>query len=487
MGTARMSALAAWRGRDGLSLARFWPLTLVLGAGIGLAAAAGQMQIAVVIALLPAIVALLLQPEWLPPVLLLTVFAEALATGTVTLSRVGGPLALLVMIIALPSRKRVRLPHWGVLLAVIAYSAWAFASVQWTINSDLSLQMGTTGYALSSLALSLIYMVAMIMFVRTKQDLVRIMWTAWALSTLTGLISIAQYLSGFTRSYGLSGDANFFAALQVVVLPMGALLAIETRNMRTRVIVLIGVAINVGSIMTSLSRGGILALVTVFVLLSLQPARGFFRTAARKRAFLIFVAVGAGILLAVSYSALSAKTSSLFAQGGGDGGSGRANLWRAAVTGWHEHEIRGIGFGAFISQSNQLLIETPGVSFSDYRLRPTGQYVHNAYLESLVELGVIGAVLFVAVLASTMLSLRATSRRAAERGQVFLSSFARVLMLSLAGYAFTSIFLSSETDRTIWVLVGLAVALPRVLREDALRVTPPYVAADTPVGTPVPA
>jgi len=425
-----------------------------------------QTTIAILILLVPVVVTLLLRLDWIPALLMMTVFGEALSTGSVTLSRVVAPFTVFAMILGLPGRRRVRLPRIEVLLAVVAYSAWAFASVAWTVNPDSGFSMGGTGYALAQLGLSIALMLGIIMFVRLERDTVRLMWVAWLMSTITGVISLAQYAGGYTRSVGVSGDANFFAALQVVALPFGALLAIEMRNARTRTIVLLGVAVAVGSIMTSLSRGGILALAAVFLLLSFQPAKTFFRTRARKRTFLLFVGVGAGVLLAASFSALSARTALLFS--GGDTGSGRANLWRAAITGWHEHEIRGIGFGAFIGQSNQLLIETPGVSFSDYALRPTGQYVHNAYLESLVELGVIGAALFLALLVTMALSLRATVRRAAATGYRFLSAFGRATLLSLAGFAFTSVFLSTETDRTLWLLVGLSIALPRVLREEQL-------------------
>jgi O-antigen ligase len=368
------------------------------------------------------------------------------------------------MVVALPHRSRVRLPRVGLLLVALAYVVWALASVLWTVNPDSSFSLGGTGYALASLALSLVYTVAMIMFIRTEHDLRRLMWVTWALSSITGLVSVVQYLSGYTRALGLSGDANLFAALQVVVLPLGALLAIEVQSPRLRALVFGGVAIGVGSIMTSLSRGGILGLAAVFLMLSYQPAKGFFRTRARKRAFISVVAIGAGILLAASFSALSARASSLFVQN--DGGSGRTNLWQAAVTGWHEHEVRGLGFGAFIGQSNALLLETPGVSFNDYRLRSTGQYVHDAYLESLVELGVIGAALFLALIVAMARTLRATHRAAATANRWFVSAFARALLLSLAGFAFTSLFLSTETDRTLWTLVGLAVVLPRVLAEE---------------------
>lgn len=445
-----------------------WPwiaVTGVIGLAIGLTVALSQTTIAIAVVLLPLLFALLLRLEWIPVLVMATVFGEALQSGSVTASRAVAPLVVLAMILGLAGRNRVRLPRIGVLLAAIAYSFWALASAAWTINPDNSLSLGGTGYALAQLAISLAMMLAMVMFVRFERDLWRLLWVIWLFSSVTGLVSIAQYASGYSRAVGTSGDANFFAALQVVALPFSALLAIEMRKGRTRAIILLGIAISVGSIITSLSRGGILALVAVFLLLSLQPARGFFKTRARKRVFLLFVTIGAGILLAASYSALSARTSSLFSQGG-DQGSGRYNLWQAAITGWHQHEVRGIGLGAFIGQSNQLLLATPGVNFSDYDLRSTGQYVHNAYLESLVELGVIGAALFIGLLVTMGLSLWSTARRAQKAGLLFTSAFGRAMALGLAGFAFTSFFLSTETDRTLWVLVGLTIALPRVLGEE---------------------
>jgi O-antigen ligase len=436
----------------------------LLGLGIGVAAALSQPTIAVILVLLPLLFVLLLRLEWIPVLLIATVFGEALQSGSVTASRAVAPLVVFAVILALPGRERVRLPRVGLLLVAVAYCSWAFASVAWTVNTDNAFSLGGTGYALAQLGISLVMTVGMVMFVRFESDLRRLLWVIWLLASITGLVSIAQYTGGYSRAVGVSGDANFFAALQVVALPFSALLAIEMRNNRDRTIVLIGIAIAVGSIITSLSRGGILALVAVFLMLTLQPARGFFRTRARKRLFLICVSVGAGILLVASYSALSARTSSLFS--GGDQGSGRGNLWRAAVTGWHQHEVRGLGLGAFIGQSNKLLLDTPGVNFSDYNLRSTGQYVHNAYLESLVELGVIGAALFLALLVAAALSLWGSVRRAQRAGLLFSAAFSRAMLLSLAGFALTSIFLSTETDRTLWVLIGLAIALPRVISEE---------------------
>lgn len=440
-----------------------WALAAaLLGAGLGVASGVDQLAVAVGVLLLPALVVLLLRPDLLPAALVVTVFGEAILVGNLTISRLAGPLALVIMVLSLPGRHAPPLPRRGVLVAVAAYAVWALASSLWTVNPDSSLHQGGSGYALASLALSISYMLAITMFVRTEEHVRRLVLVVWAVSVIMGAIAIAEYSGGYNRAVGLSGDANFFAALQVVALPIGAVLASQTRSNARRLIVLLGLAVIVGSIVTSLSRGGLLALAAVFLLLALQPARGFFRTRARKRAFLLMALVGAALLLAASFSALSARTSSLFSTADATG-SGRINLWRAAVAGWHEHPVVGLGYGAFIGQSNDLLRQTPGVDFSAYQLRDTGQFVHNAYLESLTELGVVGLVLFFGVLATMARTLWVTARAAAERDAVYLSAFTRAVLLSLAGFALASVFLSTETDRVLWVMLGLSLALPRVV------------------------
>jgi O-antigen ligase len=435
---------------------------VVFGTMLGLGAAVGGVGMAIMVALIPVAVALVLAPEWLPIALLVTVFTEAYSLGGVTISRVAGPIALGLLLLqtAPGSAARFRGLDRRVGLYILAYSVWAFASSLWTVNFDGSLQAGGTGFAIVSLALSAVYLVATATLVTTEQQLRRVVVAVWALGSVMGLVAIAEYLSGAGRAIGVSGDANFFASLQIVAIPIGAVLVGHVRTSFQRAAVLAGVGISVGSVIVTLSRGGILALIGLTLLLCFQPARAFFRTHARKRLFLGVMAVGAALLLTASYSALSARTSSLFNTA--DGGSGRANLWKAAGTGFGQHPVLGLGFGAFSSRANDLMRMTPGVDFTAYRLRPGGQPVHNAYLESLVELGPLGAALFIAMLVSIVRTFRRSARVAARNGSEFLSGVSRALSLSVIGFAFTSLLLSTETDRTLWVLMGLALTLPRI-------------------------
>jgi O-antigen ligase len=437
-------------------------IAVVVGTLLGPAVGAGGIGAGVGVALLPAGVALLMRPDWLPMALLGTVFAEAYSIGGVSISRVAGPLALGLLLLQIRHQSPARLANLDrpLTIGIVAYSLWAIASALWTLDFNTQLAGAGTPFAVLSLTLSAIYLLVIAALVRTERQIFGVMVTVWGLSSVMGLVAIAEFLAGAGRAVGVSGDANFFASLQIVAIPVGAVLASHVRTGAERAVVLAGVGISVGSVFVSLSRGGILALVALTLMLALQPARAFFRTRARKRLFLAALGIGAVLLLSASYSALSARTSSLFNTA--DGGSGRQNLWLAADTGYRQHPWLGLGYGAFPSQANDLMRMTPGVDFSAYRLRPGGQPVHNAYLESLVELGPLGLVLFVSMLVLTLRALRRAQATAEERGSPLLVGVARALRLSMIGFALTSVLLSTETDRTLWVLMGLALTLPRI-------------------------
>src|SRR5439155_12663778 len=150
----------------------------------------------------------------------------------------------------------------------------------------------------------------------------------------------------------------------------------------------------------------------------------------------------------------------------GGGGSGRLILWQGALTGFEEHPLTGLGYGGYMPISNDLVYRTPGVSLADYDLHPNGQPAHNAYLGTAAELGVPGLFLFVGLLVSTGRALRRAARRARDAEALFVMRVANALTISLAGWAISSIFLSSETSRPLWIIIGIALALPRLLARD---------------------
>jgi len=411
------------------------------------------------------------KPRLVVYLLVLTIFASAFTVGGVTLNRLAAPLAVIAVISQL-LQSRLRLePSRPTLAAVTGYALLAFASLAWTVS------VASTLNGLGSLAISLAYMGAFALLVRDRSDVRALFWVAAVCSIALGLWWAASYALGISRYANAAGDANFIAALQVVALLMVLALAADARTHGRRLGLYVALAIIAGSIVATLSRGGLIALLVAVILVALTPARLFFGSGRRKLGMMLAVAAGLTLLLAFAWTDLSSR----FAQGFNEPGvgAGRGDLDLAAIHGFQERPILGFGFGGFQPSSLQLLRTTPGVQLAVHLrcLAPNaaeylrsagtfciGQPVHDAYLESLAELGLPGLLLFLGILSTTGVSLVRTAVRASREGNAFIASTAVALAAGLAALAVASFALSTETSRETWMIVGLSLALPGMLR-----------------------
>ncbi len=430
-----------------------------LGASAGLAASTTPVfaMAAAIAAVLTC--ALLLRPDWLPALLAATAFAETIQFGGVTISRLLAPLVLLVVVLEVLRNKRRWQLDRRLALAVGAYVTWALASVAWSLDPAAPFG-GDTARAVGSLLISLTFAVAIALLTRSERQLRWLLGAIWAMASLTGGVAILQYLLTGERAVGYESDPNFFAALQVFALPIGVVLASNVRSPWARLACFAGTALIIGSIFVTLSRGGLLATFVVLLALSLQPGSAMYGSRRRKRVLLAVIASAGLVVAAVAFADIAARSGASLSSE--EGGSGRANLWRAALNGWGDVPVHGMGFGAFKAESNDLLLETPGVNFKAYALREGGQFAHSAYLGTLAELGLIGLALFLFVLMSVLLALKRAVGRASRSENAFVGAASRGLAISLIGFAVAAVFLSAETDRALWTVIGTAMALPAV-------------------------
>ncbi len=116
----------------------------------------------------------------------------------------------------------------------------------------------------------------------------------------------------------------------------------------------------------------------------------------------------------------------------------------------------GIGYGAFPSEALRRQLVSPSVDLSRFRLQED-QQVHSAFLGTLAETGVVGLVLFVGTLAVAVAAAIVAFGRLPRGG--LARGTAAALVVAFAGWASTSVFLSSEPSRLTWMLVGIASAL----------------------------
>jgi O-antigen ligase len=94
---------------------------------------------------------------------------------------------------------------------------------------------------------------------------------------------------------------------------------------------------------------------------------------------------------------------------------------------------------------------------NELTVRETSRVAHNVYLETLTGTGLIGLSAFVGMLFVTWRAFR-RARSLSEPGSSMWAA-ASGLEYALIGYMVSSMFISSEQDKYIWILVGLSSGL----------------------------
>jgi O-antigen ligase len=420
---------------------------------------------------LAALVSIALRPGLILPLLGASIFVEDLAVGGITISRILAPLALGVLLAAAMGR-RLTIGATSPLRWIGAYTLWALASLAWTISTS------DTVFQLSSLAIGLVYMIVAATLIDSRRELHRVLLAISFGSCAAGMIAFVEVVlhlsSGykFGRPTGGAGDPNLFAAYQVCALPITLALIASTRSRSLRALLIAVVVVGIASIFASASRGGLLALATVLILIAVLPARTILGSRSQKMALLVTVFLTAGVLLSVTADPVVNRVVAL--QTTDPTGSGRVFVWKAAWISIKEHEPLGLGYGGFSAAVNELLRETPGIDFRHIAITPysQGSGPHSIYIGSLAELGPVGLVLLLSLLLATVRHLIRTAKRARHAGAAFVGRVANALVLSLIGWSIASIFLSLETSRSLWILVGISLALPKLITHD--RVGSPH-------------
>jgi O-antigen ligase len=453
--------LADLRGRAGESL-RSTVAPGVLPASLGLAAVAvgalsttrPTLAIAVVIAA-GTVLLIAARIEALPPILVLTMYAEGVSLGGAHVGRLMGLFALAAMAYYLLVRGRAEL-ETNVLLAVAsAYGFWILMSYYWALSHHYVF------ITFLKWALSFAFMLAFALLIRSEADLRAVLQAFVFAAVVFGLASLAAYsnTSGGLRGAGLQGDPNIFAAYQTLAVAMALALAGLDHRPYVRLGYYVSVAFIIVSIGASFSRGGLISLGVVVACALLLPWRLFFRRPGQKVAFTLSLALGGWFVALLGSTAYLTRIQSTFH--GHDRGSGRLDLWSAALNGYSHHPWLGLGAGGFQSHSLDFLHNTPGVARGSLN-EPSGRPVHNSYLEALTDLGPVGLTIHLLLISLTAWFLLSAARRYRRAGNGAMERLTVSLIVSFVSILVASFFLSIGLGKPIWVFVGLALALRRI-------------------------
>jgi O-antigen ligase/capsular polysaccharide biosynthesis protein len=351
---------------------------------------------------------------------------------------------------------REALPAAGLWL-LGAFVVWAAASVAWAQSSPEALS------AVSRYGLNAVLFLIVCSVIRTRRELewIVVAFVAGAaLSAAYGLLVAPPTAGGpgIERVAGTIGDANAFAAVLVAALPLALALAADgARRASVRRLGLAAAALAAAGIVLSLSRGGLLALATALVAGVLVSGR--WRAVALAAAVVIALAGVSYLVLVAPVAARERVTES-------GGGTGRSDIWRV---GWRMVEARpllGVGAGNYATTSVQYLLRPGRLARSDL-IAGTPKVAHNTYLHVLAELGVIGALAFLGLVAFA-LGCGVRAARAAERlRDRRLELLSRAWLVSAAGLLAADFFVSAEFSKQLWLLLALGPCLLAVARSPA--------------------
>ncbi len=242
--------------------------------------------------------------------------------------------------------------------------------------------------------------------------------TSIALYTLKG--GYWAVMTGFhDRVYGPPGSQfygnNEFAVVVAMNIPLLVLWYRQCGNRQLRGVLAVMVGLSYVAVISSWSRGGILALAAMTLPLLWHSNR-------RVRAVLL---LGIGILGISAFLPEDwfTRMGTLTAVQRDESAMGRIEVWRVGLHQAFEHPLRGVGFEGWRFAN----LDTPG--YRDW---------HSAYVQMMAEHGLIGLGLWLALLLGTMLGL---ARLSAE-GSAWESETARMLLATLSAYTVGAVFLS---------------------------------------------
>ena len=298
--------------------------------------------------------------------------------------------------------------------------------------------------------------------VRGLADLRRLVWLQVVGVTLFSAVMLTR---GSVASDGRLSetayyDVNDLATLIVCSLPL-ALHLWRWSGVWARLALLAILACLMVTLVKTGSRGGFLGFVAVAVYLlvwfdGVAPAK---RWAAVALPVLLLVALGGGGYFERMQTLLHPDTDYNWS---GNSETGRMEVWKRGIGYMLDRPLLGVGAQAFGVAEGTLAPEA--VEREEYGKGFKWSTAHNAFVEIGAEIGVLGLLLFVALLVGAFRVL-ARARRGPQREAAVL---ARALTGSLVGFVVTACFLSQAYSAYFYTLLGMTLGLARV--RDAAQV-----------------
>ena len=363
--------------------------------------------------------------------------------------------AKLVAAVAILSWLITKLFHGDMRLSRAPHGKWMLALAGGVMLSSLMSTHPTASLAYFADAfIKMMIMYALVVhLVTTKTQAVKLHISLALCTVGLALLAIHLRTSGLATVEGnraglagLFGDPNDLALVLLMYVPLLTELALSTHGLR-RLSWSLLLAILVGGIFATVSRGGALGLMAALGFTLYDRGRVSFRLA--------LAPALVGVIVAMLFVAgLNERSSGAFKPGELDeSAQGRLDMWASGIRMTAHNPVFGVGFGQF--PDNYLRHARNPVQFGP-------RDAHNSFIKAAAETGLVG---FIPFMALVFLTIRlAYHRRKAEvfEDNPMERAVRRSMFPSMIGFCVAAFFLSQCWSWFLFILFAQSAAIEEI-------------------------
>ena len=411
---------------------------------------------------------IIVRPEWGVVALTSTFFLsypEALeGSGRLTINNVLGGLLALLLVVRLGIERRAEF------LRSRPVQLFLLLALALLVNHVLAPQLpGLSGFEtpdvptsrLQELLSRTAYLVFFVAFIHARRHILAVVWLVIGSVLVTAPNAIWNALAADTETaraaatfgVNIARNPNRLAFLCAITIAIIGHAVPEARTRILRVGGLVAIAVLIVTILLSASRSGLIELVVLLMMfLGGVGARG-----QRSRVFLLALALAVGIGLALVPEHHFDRMTDFFRSDRGESAASTRNRLELLGTGarmFADSPLYGVGLGNFRR-----------VSTTDYgSLRMSS--LHNSYLLTLVEGGLLLLIPYLLILWSLWRELRNAASLAARRAGPELAWLVAAMQSVLVLFLIFSLFADVWHEPILFLIAGLTVTMGRLYRRE---------------------
>ena len=295
----------------------------------------------------------------------------------------------------------------------------------------------------------------------TKEKFHTLMWVFSIVAVLSAFVAIQQGYIAETEqaSYGSSGytdNANAAARYFIVAMIFLTHLRSESTKPFPRLLMLVGIIITYLGVFFTISRTGIVLLFAAQLMIFFSQSTG-----KQRLNIVILGVIGLVLIWLISENAFRLAGTILTAVSEGEDTMGlRYALWEAAIRMFKEKPVTGVGIGIY-----RFLV--PLYSQDLPFIRGRSIWVHNTYIQILVETGIVGFVLFFGMFINAFFNfLKAKFPPEHDNAKLVRVWFIIFIIMLIGGLT-----KSDHADKLTWAVMGFSVMFANQSRSLASETT----------------